>query len=211
LPQIAAHGDHILECQPLGAFKDWAPKPREYLIKEAEVLQMQWNRRVKSVNFKVEESVNEFRAWWRAKIDAWQTADSWARACALWHVAHSVRSTSAAAGSVFLAFPEEVRMIVGDPTAPVYDHYTVTGLRFAFSGQPPVEFTANMVVKSTVLKGKQRRVLTGRFADDQLPNDKGQPEWTVGYFSAEGPQPAEGNYLVEAQKTSGEAWKVRLS
>lgn len=222
LPSMAAalEGKDIVEVKPLGAYKNWAPMVSEILQDGIHTLQLEYNARVRRVNFTSPEDIGRFRMWWQELLAEWTEANGISpevASYALWREAHSTRSDNSSGASVFMGFPELSTKIVTDKPGYNKDKPAptlVVGLNYVFDTPPDYLETA-VEIREIAVPTKGRRVIrTVLIAqvegkrDAKLP----YPAEMLGMVDRRSAAPGPGMYDAVIRKAGhGMAWHCEMT
>jgi hypothetical protein len=212
IPAIRPHWTETVPLRPLTAFRNWVPEPRQEEYEMAKQIQFWYNARVGRVNWTDTKSILSFKMALKERCEEWGI-DRMKAACALWYVAHSSRGGDASAASVFLAFPEECKVIVADKPGEQVKEVVLTGLNY----QLP-RFTAGVLENLTVAdvtvtkQGKRilRRVLVGDVAGQVAPRDLSLPRNLIAFIAANENQPELGTYRARITPIGSASWACCL-
>jgi hypothetical protein len=226
LPNMNAALDTPVESRPLSYYRRWASRPDSDLYEAVMALQIQYNGRVKRLNFSSSDATMAFKAWWAQTLDTFVAEsghDRFAVANALWSVAHSTRSTASGAASIFIGMPEEAKRIIlekpGKQGGQAAQGLVMTGLTYNVQNPLASWIGEVEVVYHTVSqKGKAvHRAVVCPIGDHPFEfqakdADNVWPEGMLGVISTQTDQPEEGFYAASyTQKGNSKAWQLTLS
>ena len=226
LPNMNAALDTPVESKPLSAYRRWATRPDSELYEAVMGLQIQYNGRVKRLNFSSSDATMAFKAWWAQVLDTFVAESGHDRfdvAQALWSVSHSTRSTASGAASIFMGMPEDAKRIIlekpGKQGKQDTSGVVMTGLTYNVENPPTSWIGEVEVVYHTVVKkGKavHRAVVCpfGQHPFEFQPKDADNiwPDGMLGVVGANEDQPEEGFYNASyTRKGSSKAWQLTLS
>lgn len=208
-----------IDMLPLSTFRGWAGPVPEHLLDGAHRLQLEFNARVTRVNFTWADDVIRFKKVWAHLIQDWMVAEHIGAemACAaLWREAHSTRSDSASAASVFMAFPELCKAIVEHkPGLQCAKQETVlVGLGYVFD-EAPTHLVAEVEIRE-FRQERANKTLIRRIAVGNVPGKKDAkapyPAGLIGMVEVHANQPELGTYVATITKAGhGNAWHCKLS
>lgn len=217
LPSLQAALGTPIKVKPLSHYRNWAPTMKA-LAKDAHNLQMEFNARVRRVNFSHVESIQTFRTWWQDKLHDWadeQGVTLRAAAYAMWQEAHATRSQNATAASVFMGFPGYAKLIVKEKPGYKQDTRTLLlGLQYVFDGEVP-----NLNIPVEVLEFEQikenkrviRKIVCAHVVGKKAPRAP-YPEDLIGMVDIHTDQPECGRYMAHiVQAGNGKAWHCKLA
>lgn len=212
IPFIQPNWLESVPIRPLTGFRKWAPEVPE-LAEAAEQAQFWFNARVTRVNWTDPKDVAQFKADWNERLDQWK-GDTWEKACALWHVAHSSRGKDATAASVFLGFPEECTKIIAEKPGDKVKEIMLTGLSYQLPRFVRGELKDIQVVDVVTIKGGKkiiRRCVVGDVAGQVAPKDATMPRNLIAFVAANTDQPECGQYKkIVVQPFGNSSWKAQL-
>jgi hypothetical protein len=218
LPSLQAMLKTPIEQKPLSAFRGWALPVEEWMLEDVKALQQEYNGRVRRVNWSDPADVSKFRTWWQGRVHEWMEREKVTEreaVSALWRVAHATRSDQASGASVFIAFPEAVKWIVGEkPGLNRAETQTmVLGLHYVFDN-PVHRLTAEVEVREFT-QVKKGRTLVRKVVCGHVPGKKDArqpyPADLLGMVDARSEQPEVGRYVAHIVKSgNGKAWHCQL-
>jgi hypothetical protein len=201
----------LITVKPLSSFRDWAPRVSKDVAGQAHELQMEFNARVRRVNFTDGEDILAFRRWWQDKLAAWTELPRETVCAAMWREAHNSRSEDASAASVFIGFPALVKWIISDKPGLDEDgtDTLLVGLNYVFD-EPVTRITVPVQVREFEQEKGRKRVVRKIVCGD-VPGKKAPrapyPEDLIGMVELRAQQPEVGEYVAHIVKAGhGKAW-----
>jgi hypothetical protein len=215
LPDLANILEEPIKVRLLTDFRSWALSVPKEVYERAKEVQTWYNARQARVNWSDGREVVAFAAEYRAKIqDALGDLDSRVAASALWRVAHSARSTNAGAGSVFIAYPDEVMWIIREkPGQTAKCRTVVTGLKYQLPQAVDLDVDVKVVEVKTARRGKyviRKALVVDEALEGQRQPQGSYPTNMIGLVVVNADQPEVGEYMAQLRKVSDNAWECQL-
>jgi hypothetical protein len=218
LPSLRAALGTPITVKPLSHYRIWAPNVNKVLSEDAHNLQLEFNARIKRVNFSDVESIQSFKTWWQDRLYAWvedRKVTARAAAYALWREAHSSRSQNMTAASIFMGFPGYARAIIIEKPGLQKDTNTLLlGLQYVFDGDvPKLDVPVEVCEFEQVKDNKRliRKIVCGEVEGKKAPRDP-YPADLIGMVDMHAEQPECGTYMAHIVPAGhGKAWHCRLT
>jgi hypothetical protein len=218
LPSLKDVHEVQIDILPQGFFRRWVLKPSDELYQEARAFQDWYNARSERVNWTDPASVKKLRKDMLEPIETWLAKRSVVEASdALWWVAHSMSDDLSASASVFIAFPEECKRIVGTKPGKGAKHlYIVSGLHNQLPENPDeLEFDGEIMTVSWPDKKLKvnvaRKIIVASVPGQVPPSNTTLPNRTLAFFVVDRAQPDDGRYHIKLTRFSKASHSALLS